>query len=129
MAQDTITPRATDYAQWYQDVIQAAELAQPAEVVKGCMVVRPHGWAVWEKLQSALDTRFKATGHQNAAFPMLMDGVISSAPPERALAPTGDFLSALGPGDAEASASTCGAAAGSRRRGGDRRFRAGRGRR
>jgi len=72
MAQDTITPRATDYAQWYQDVIQAAELAQPAEVVKGCMVVRPHGWAVWEKLQAALDTRFKATGHQNAAFPMLI---------------------------------------------------------
>lgn len=72
MAQDSITPRATDYAQWYQDVIQAAELAQPAEVVKGCMVVRPHGWAVWEKLQAALDTRFKATGHQNAAFPMLI---------------------------------------------------------
>ena len=72
MAQDTITPRATDYAQWYQDVIQAAELAQPAEVVKGCMVVRPHGWAIWEKLQAALDSRFKATGHQNAAFPMLI---------------------------------------------------------
>jgi prolyl-tRNA synthetase len=72
MAQESITPRATDYAQWYQDVIQAAELAQPAEVVKGCMVVRPNGWAIWEKLQAALDSRFKATGHQNAAFPMLI---------------------------------------------------------
>jgi prolyl-tRNA synthetase len=72
MAQETITPRAKDYAQWYQDVIAAAELAQPAEVVKGCMVVRPHGWAIWEKIQSELDRRFKATGHQNAAFPLLI---------------------------------------------------------
>jgi prolyl-tRNA synthetase len=72
MAQESITPRAQDYAQWYQDVIHAAELAQSAEVVKGCMVVRPNGWAIWEKLQSELDTRFKATGHQNAAFPLLI---------------------------------------------------------
>ena len=72
MAQETITPRAQDYAQWYQDVIAAAELAQPAEVVKGCMVVRPHGWAIWEKIQAELDRRFKATGHQNAAFPLLI---------------------------------------------------------
>jgi prolyl-tRNA synthetase len=67
-----ITPRAKDYSQWYQDVIAAGELAEPALVVKGCMVVRPHGWAIWEKLQSELDRRFKATGHQNAAFPMLI---------------------------------------------------------
>ena len=72
MAQETITPRAKDYAQWYQDVIAAAELAQAAEVVKGCMVVRPHGWAIWEKIQGELDRRFKATGHQNAAFPLLI---------------------------------------------------------
>jgi len=72
MAQETITPRAQDYAQWYQDVIAAAELAQPAEVVKGCMVVRPHGWAIWEQIQGELDRRFKATGHQNAAFPLLI---------------------------------------------------------
>lgn len=72
MAQESITPRAKDYAQWYQDVIAAAELAQPAEVVKGCMVVRPHGWAIWEKIQGELDRRFKATGHQNAAFPLLI---------------------------------------------------------
>ncbi len=72
MAQETITPRAQDYAQWYQDVIAAAELAQPAEVVRGCMVVRPNGWAVWEKIQAELDRRFKETGHQNAAFPLLI---------------------------------------------------------
>jgi prolyl-tRNA synthetase len=72
MAQETITPRAQDYAQWYQDVIATAELAQPAEVVKGCMVVRPHGWAIWEKIQGELDRRFKETGHQNAAFPLLI---------------------------------------------------------
>jgi prolyl-tRNA synthetase len=72
MAESTITPRAKDYAQWYQDVIAAAQLAEPAEVVRGCMVVRPHGWAIWEKIQSELDRRFKQTGHQNAAFPLLI---------------------------------------------------------
>ena len=67
-----ITPRAKDYAQWYQDVIREAELAEAAEVVRGCMVVRPHGWAIWEKIQAELDGRFKATGHKNAAFPLLI---------------------------------------------------------
>jgi prolyl-tRNA synthetase len=67
-----ITPRAKDYAQWYQDVIREAELAEAAEVVRGCMVVRPHGWAIWEKIQHELDTRFKKTGHKNAAFPLLI---------------------------------------------------------
>ena len=72
MSEQHITPRAKDYAQWYQDVISAAELAEPANVVKGCMVVRPHGWAIWEKIQAELDRRFKATGHQNCAFPLLI---------------------------------------------------------
>ena len=73
MASDQkITSRAEDYAQWYQDVIAAAELAEPAGVVKGCMVVRPHGWAIWEAIQQDLDRRFKATGHKNAAFPLLI---------------------------------------------------------
>jgi len=67
-----ITPRSTDYSQWYQDVIAAAELAEPANVVKGCMVIRPHGFAVWEKIQADLDRRFKATGHKNAYFPLLI---------------------------------------------------------
>jgi prolyl-tRNA synthetase len=72
MAQESITPRSKDYAQWYQDVIAAGELAEPALVVKGCMVIRPHGYAVWEKMQADLDRRFKATGHQNAYFPLLI---------------------------------------------------------
>src|SRR5687768_1896557 len=67
-----ITPRAEDYPQWYQDVIREAEMAEPAKVVKGCMVIKPHGYAVWEKIQRELDGRFKATGHKNAYFPLLI---------------------------------------------------------
>jgi prolyl-tRNA synthetase len=72
MAEARITPRSKDYAQWYQDVIREAQLAEPAEVVKGCMVIRPNGYAVWEKMQADLDRRFKETGHQNAYFPLLI---------------------------------------------------------
>ena len=72
MAESKITPRAEDYAQWYQDVIAQAELAEAAGVVKGCMVIKPHGYAVWEKIQADLDRRFKETGHQNACFPLLI---------------------------------------------------------
>ncbi len=69
---DRITPRAEDYSRWYLDVIRQGQLAEPAEVVKGCMVIKPHGYAVWEKIQRALDDMFKATGHQNAYFPLLI---------------------------------------------------------
>ena len=72
MSEARITPRADDYAQWYQDVIQEAQLAEAAGVVKGCMVIRPHGFAIWEKMQADLDRRFKETGHQNAYFPLLI---------------------------------------------------------
>lgn len=72
MAEAKITPRAKDYSQWYQDVISHAELAEAAGVVKGCMVIRPHGFAIWEKMQADLDRRFKETGHQNACFPLLI---------------------------------------------------------
>ncbi|MEL6907932.1 MAG: proline--tRNA ligase, partial [Planctomycetota bacterium] len=72
MAGAKIATRADDYAQWYQDVIQHADLAEPAGVVKGCMVVKPHGYAIWEKMQADLDRRFKETGHKNAAFPLLI---------------------------------------------------------
>jgi prolyl-tRNA synthetase len=68
----TITPRAKDYAEWYQDVIRQADLAEPAHVVKGCMVIKPHGYAIWEKIQAQLDRRFKETGHQNAYFPLFI---------------------------------------------------------
>lgn len=67
-----ITPRAENYPQWYQDVVRFGELAEPAKVVKGCMVIRPHGYAIWEKIQRDLDARFKDTGHQNAYFPLLV---------------------------------------------------------
>jgi len=66
-----ITPRAEDYSRWYQDVIAQAQLADYAPV-KGCMVIRPNGYAIWENMQAALDRMFKATGHQNAYFPMLI---------------------------------------------------------
>jgi prolyl-tRNA synthetase len=72
MAESPVTPRAKDFAAWYQDVVLQGDMAEPAEIVKGCMVIKPNGYAVWEVLQRELDTRFKATGHQNAYFPLLI---------------------------------------------------------
>ena len=74
MAEETgkITKRSEDFPQWYQDVVREGELAEPAEVVRGCMVIKPHGFAIWEKMQRALDDMFKETGHQNAYFPLLI---------------------------------------------------------
>ncbi len=66
-----ITPRAEDYSQWYLDVIDAAELAEHSPV-KGCMVIRPNGYAIWEKIQKVLDEQFKETGVENAYFPMFI---------------------------------------------------------
>jgi prolyl-tRNA synthetase len=66
-----ITPRAKDYSQWYLDVIKAAQLADYSPV-KGCMVIRPEGYAIWEAIQRDLDRRFKHTGHVNAYFPLLI---------------------------------------------------------
>ncbi|MBI3548129.1 MAG: proline--tRNA ligase [Elusimicrobia bacterium] len=68
---DGITPRAKDYGQWYLDVIKRADLAEHSGV-RGCMVIKPHGYAIWEKMQRELDDRFKATGHVNAYFPLLI---------------------------------------------------------
>ena len=67
-----ITPRSENYSQWYLDVIRQGSLAEPAEVVKGCMVIKPHGYAIWEKIQQNLDKRFKDTGHENAYFPLFI---------------------------------------------------------
>jgi prolyl-tRNA synthetase len=72
MAESPITPGAKDFAAWYQDVVLQGDLAEPAEIVKGCMVIKPNGYAVWEILQRELDTRFKALGHQNVYFPLLI---------------------------------------------------------
>ncbi len=72
MAESPITARAKDFAAWYQDVVLAGDMAEPAEIVKGCMVIRANGYAVWEVLQRELDARFKETGHQNMYFPLLI---------------------------------------------------------
>ncbi len=66
-----ITPRAQDYSAWYNDVIMQAELADYSPV-RGCMVIRPNGYGIWELMQRALDDMFKATGHQNAYFPLFI---------------------------------------------------------
>ena len=66
-----ITPREKDYSQWYHDVISAGQLADYAPV-KGCMVIRPTGYAIWEQIQAGLDRRFKESGHVNAYFPVLI---------------------------------------------------------
>src|SRR5213594_129437 len=71
MAEVKITKRSEDYSRWYTDVIAAAELADYAPV-KGCMIIRPNGYAIWERMQQQLDTMFKATGHENAYFPLFI---------------------------------------------------------
>ena len=69
--QQKITPRASDYSQWYQDVIAAAGLAENSPV-RGCMVIKPAGYAIWENMQKVLDRMFKETGAQNAYFPLFV---------------------------------------------------------
>ena len=66
-----ITPQSEDFSRWYLDVVRSAELADYSPV-KGCMVIRPYGYAIWEHMQRLLDTRFKATGHVNAYFPLFV---------------------------------------------------------
>jgi prolyl-tRNA synthetase len=66
-----ITPRSEDFSRWYLDVVKRAELADYSPV-KGCMVIRPYGYAMWELIQQALDVRIKATGHVNAYFPLFI---------------------------------------------------------
>ncbi|MDZ4674630.1 MAG: proline--tRNA ligase [Gemmatimonadota bacterium] len=66
-----LTPRATDFSAWYNELIMKAELADYSPV-RGCMVIRPNGYAIWEGMQRALDDMFKATGHQNAYFPLFI---------------------------------------------------------
>src|SRR5262245_10077944 len=68
---EKITTRAKDYAQWYQDVVREASLAENSDV-RGCMVIKPHGYAIWERMQRALDRMFKDTGHVNAYFPLFI---------------------------------------------------------
>jgi len=71
MSEDKLPSRKDNFAEWYNQLVLKAELADYAPV-RGCMVVRPYGWALWENIQQGLDRRFKKTGHVNAAFPLLI---------------------------------------------------------
>lgn len=71
MSEYKLPSRSEDFSEWYNQLVLRAELADYAPV-RGCMIVRPYGWALWENIQQALDRRFKATGHVNAAFPLLI---------------------------------------------------------
>ncbi len=71
MEENKLPTRSENYNEWYNQLVLRAELADYAPV-RGCMVVRPYGWAIWENIQKALDQRFKDTGHVNAAFPLLI---------------------------------------------------------
>jgi prolyl-tRNA synthetase len=66
-----ITPRATDYSQWYLDIVRKAGLADNS-AVRGCMVIKPYGYSIWEKMRDQLDADFKRTGHVNAYFPLFI---------------------------------------------------------
>lgn len=66
-----LTPRSENYSQWYQDLVIKANLAENS-AVRGCMVIKPYGYAIWEKMQRILDDKFKETGHVNAYFPLLI---------------------------------------------------------
>jgi prolyl-tRNA synthetase len=66
-----ITKRSEDYSQWYLDIVEAADLAENS-VVRGCMIIKPHGYAIWEKFQEILGKMIKDTGHQNVYFPIFI---------------------------------------------------------
>src|SRR5690606_1713627 len=71
MSKDAITPREVDYSAWYNELIEVADLAEHS-AVRGCMVIKPYGYAIWEAIQRQLDDRIKATGHLNAYFPLFI---------------------------------------------------------
>src|SRR5437660_12638845 len=66
-----ITSRSTDYSQWYNDLVIKGSLADYS-AVRGCMVIKPYGYALWENMRDVLDRMFKETGHQNAYFPLFV---------------------------------------------------------
>ncbi|MBP3580124.1 MAG: proline--tRNA ligase, partial [Clostridia bacterium] len=68
---EQITSRDTDFAQWYTDIVKNADLIDYSSV-KGCMIIRPYGYAIWENIQKIMDTRFKETGHENVYMPMFI---------------------------------------------------------
>ena len=66
-----LSTREENYSQWYNDIVIKADLAENS-AVRGCMVIKPYGYAIWEKMQAVLDGKFKETGHSNAYFPLLI---------------------------------------------------------
>ena len=66
-----LTKRAENYSQWYNELVIKADLAETS-AVRGCMVIKPYGYSIWENIQDILDKMFKQTGHQNAYFPLLI---------------------------------------------------------
>jgi len=71
VAQQGVTPQSEDFSRWYTDVVQKADLADYSPV-RGCMIIKPYGYELWEGVRGGLDRRFKATGHQNAYFPLFI---------------------------------------------------------
>ena len=88
MANKAITSRDVDFAKWYTDVVNAASLSSYSNV-KGCIILEPNGYAIWEKMQSTLDKMFKATGHKNVAMPMLI--------PENLMKKEGELINGFAP--------------------------------
>lgn len=88
MKNKAITDRNVDFAQWYTDVVKAAKLAEYSSV-KGCIIFEPNGYALWEKIQSVLDKKFKETGHQNVYMPMLI--------PESLMKKEGELIEGFAP--------------------------------
>ena len=74
-----LTKRSENYSQWYNELVVKADLAEQADV-RGCMVIKPYGYAIWEKMQRVLDDKFKETGVQNAYFPLLMNCTSNALP-------------------------------------------------
>ena len=68
---EAITAQETDFAQWYTDICLKAELVDYSSV-KGCMIMRPYGYAIWENIQRIMDGKFKETGHENVAMPIFI---------------------------------------------------------
>ena len=88
MKNKAITSRDVDFAQWYTDVVRAAKLASYSNV-KGCVVIEPNGYAIWEKMQATLDKMFKETGHQNISMPLLI--------PENLMRKEGELINGFAP--------------------------------
>ena len=85
---EKITSRSEDFAKWYTDVVKAAHLADYSSV-KGCVILEPNGYAIWEKMQSVLDDMFKKTGHKNVSMPVFI--------PESLLRKEGELINGFAP--------------------------------